>query len=168
MPEPPPPLTRCLITLLLRAAVGLPLLSQGLNGFWAGYAGRGNVYSGFELVSQATPYVQIVVALAVILGFLTTAAAAATVVIGSLPALVQTAVMLAGGVLTPTGAFNSSFYLESLIRSGASGGPLPSVALVWLSSVGWNGWSLDGLIFGPVRGRRQQGGAEPPKSAGAD
>lgn len=161
---------RGILTFLLRLGVGMPLLTSGLNGFWAIHAAGANAFGGrinaspmllpgMEELYLILPYAQIVVALAILLGFLTIAAATASAVLSVFPSIVQILVMIvSGGAVGSMGSFGSANnpYLllnNAMMMSGQSGGMLLTLLLIWLASIGWNGWSLDGLVFQPKKPR---------------
>src|SRR5262245_59150440 len=101
----PGPRLRSLIALVLRAGLGFQVLNAGMTGFLhkslTGGTGplgstvfaRMGVYPGSEGAYPYLPYVEVVVGLALLLGFLTTVAAAVAAVLMMFPALAEAFVL---------------------------------------------------------------------------
>jgi uncharacterized membrane protein YphA (DoxX/SURF4 family) len=154
-PFDPGPQIRHLIVFLLRAGLGMSLLNAGLFG----YLGRGRggvaVLGGLpipapsEPVSELLPIAQIALGLALIFGLFTTVAALAAGLLFLLAPAVQMAVVLGTGFL---GNPNSYAALHEMLGSGPTNGLLLVAAILWLSPVGSNPWSLDRLLFARLPG----------------
>ncbi|MGE3818882.1 MAG: hypothetical protein AB7I30_05560 [Isosphaeraceae bacterium] len=170
--------TRNVVTLLLRLGVGLPLLNSGLKGFWMVRSGRSSPFgtgssasfvsiTGMDGIYLFLPYAEIVIGLAVLVGFLTIAAVAASVALSLLPMLLYALAMItSGGAIDSFGPRGNVYYAieDALTRSGSTGTLLVGVVLIWLASVGWNGWSLDGMMFQPRRDHAEPGVVAPSRT----
>src|SRR5262245_30067472 len=98
----PGPRVRSLVALILRTGLGLQLLNSGLTGFLYVNMGRNlrpgmggaferfGISPGSEEMFRAVPYVQIVIGLALLLGFMTTLAATLAALLVEFPAIAQT------------------------------------------------------------------------------
>ena len=150
------------VAFFLRVGLGLSLLNAGLMGYVLSRNGGGmnpftqsmSVIPGTEPLFDLVPYLQIVVGLALILGFFTTVAAAAAGMLTLLHPLAQTVALLAGGGISARpGMFRFDPSFISLLALGNAPTFLLTAAVLWLSSVRNNPWSLDGLMFAQRRRR---------------
>jgi uncharacterized membrane protein YphA (DoxX/SURF4 family) len=171
-PYSPGPRVRSLIALILRLGLGLQVLNAGLTGYLhmtmpMGPGRFGNssfirlgVYPGSEGIYQFVPYAQIVVGLALMLGFLTAAAAAAAGAVILFPSLAQAFILTTSGMnIDPFMPQNAATQIA--LNSAGATNLLLVAAVLWFSTVGGNAWSLDGLMFA-------RGAASPwPGRAGA-
>lgn len=157
----PSPRTRAVVALLLRLGIGLQLLNAGVNGFHIavslqamGGGGPGlffqtGVYPGSEGFYQVLPYLQISVALAVLLGFFTRAAAVAAAVLMLIPTALQSVMLLVNGTsVQPNFRGFDSMLVQSVLNGSASLNLIVAVMLIYEVSSGFNAWSLDGLMTG--------------------
>ena len=147
---------RLWVTFLLRLGIGLSLLSTGLSGYFGlrmsgGVAwGRAPSYSMLDPFMSGLPYLAIALGLALVLGFLTTASA-----IGAgfysliLPvfAIVQTVMMGSNGGVPFGGRFGNAQYFEMMLSTSLPN-LLTNAAMIWLSPLENNPYSIDALIFG--------------------
>ena len=169
-PLTPGPRTRSLIALVLRFGLGVHLLNVGLTGFLfltmqggGGPSGRYGVYPGTEGALAYLPYVQIVVGLALVLGFLTNVAAALAALVALAPGVAEMVVLLASGPSMNPYSRPDSFFMAVLSGGGAAN-VLLTVAVIWFSHPAVNAWSLDALMFA----RRATPPRPKPKGPGAD
>ena len=149
---------RCWVALLLRVGIGLSLLSMGLASYFGMQGGRagGNMWGQGPSMSMldpflsGLPYLAIGLGLALILGFLTTAAA-----IGAgffsliLPLFAVIQIIGSGGYggINPGGRWgNDQFF--SMMLSMSLPNLLPHAAMIWLSPLENHPYSVDALIFG--------------------
>ena len=162
-PLTPGPRTRSLIALVLRLGLGIHLLNVGLTGFLfltmqggGGPPGRSGVYPGTEGALMYLPYLQIVIGLALVLGFLTNVAAGLAALVALAPGVAEMVVLLTIGPSTNPYARSDSFFM-SVLSGGGAANVLLTVAVVWFSQPAVNAWSLDALMFArrpnPVRPR---------------
>jgi uncharacterized membrane protein YphA (DoxX/SURF4 family) len=180
VPDAPPwsrgpgPRTRALIVLLLRVALGLQFLNAGVIGFLSnrampgrgpypfgpGYPGAGmSLFPGGEILGEFLPTVEIVVGLALLLGFLTTVAAIVAAVLALAPSLLRLVAVLIG-------AFAGGLNLNGIGNPNVMGIEIvvlqlfPILLVIWFAQSAWDIWSLDGLMFAPRRtGPARVGGA---------
>jgi uncharacterized membrane protein YphA (DoxX/SURF4 family) len=151
-PLTPGPRTRSLIALVLRLGLGIHLLNVGLTGFLfltmqgGGPPGRAGVYPGTEGSLMYLPYLQIVIGLALVLGFLTNVAAALAAVVALAPGVAEMVVLLTIGSSMNPYARSDSF-LMSIVSGGGAANVLLTVAVIWFSQPAVNAWSLDALMF---------------------
>jgi uncharacterized membrane protein YphA (DoxX/SURF4 family) len=171
---------RSLITLLFRLGLGLHLLNSGVTGFymnqlsgtrsmgWSPPNARGMIYPGTEVLYQVLPYVEIVTALALLLGFLTTVAAALAAIEALAPLLFRSVVLLLGGLNTNVvnvyGPDPMGF--EALTCGTTFLTLIVASALIWLSGSRCNIWSLDEQMFASRRALPPRG-QSPAKTLGA-
>lgn len=170
--EQPPPRTvlgpdpgrslRIWVALLLRLGIGLSLLSTGLSGYFGLQAGGmrmggGGPWGGgipslsvLDPFVSGLPYLAIGLGLALILGFLTTASAIGAGffnLIMPVFGIVQTIAMGTMGGVNMGGRFGNFQFFEMMMGMGASN-LLANAALIWLSPLENNPFSVDALIFG--------------------
>lgn len=176
--RPPSPPARAAITLLLRLGLGLPMLNtgvgtylaiQGSGGMFPGSGSRNpywfqdtGVFPGAEGVLTVLPYVQIVVGLALVLGFLTTLAAFLAGVLSLTLPLSQAFVLMVIGYPYNRG-IRDAFFVPTQTYTGNAVTLMLSVLTMWLASAGENRWSLDALMF--RRGEAAGVGEVPAPSA---
>lgn len=158
--------TRSLIVLILRLGLGVQLLNSGVAGFYVSQLatnagpswGRGyprtGIYPGTESAYQFLPYLEIVTALAVLLGFFTVVAAAAAAFQSLAPALFQSVVLLGSGLSTNPNGYDMLF-VQSLAHGTMIMNITVAAAVIWLAASGGDGWSLDALMFAPRRAARR-------------
>lgn len=144
---------RVWVTLLLRLGIGLSLLGSGLAGYFGataalGPAGRSSVPMLDPFLS-GLPYLAIVIGLALILGFLTTASAIAAGFFALIPlafSMVQFAISGGAGTSNFAGRWGID-YLTTMGLTGVSN-LLTNATLIWLSPLENNPFSVDAMIFG--------------------
>jgi hypothetical protein len=149
---------RIWVTLLLRLGIGLSLFQTGLAGYFGQQAGgmtggpfgRGPTFSMLDPFMSGMPYLAIGLGLALILGFLTTASALGAGFFSLLLpvfAIVQTVMAGTTGAFNMGGRFgNDQFFM--MMMSSSLPNLLTNAALVWLSPLENNPYSVDALIFG--------------------
>lgn len=159
--------TLALIALILRCGLGVQLMTVGVGGFLYNASRQytnpsvtqemGNAlgyFPGLEATSLVVPYIQIVVGLALVLGFLTAYAAAVAVFLTLFPVVAQVMSVLVTG-LQPHQGRNQEFFLSGALSGGTAAKLLLASAAVWFAPATVNVWSLDVLMFRPrVRARR--------------
>jgi hypothetical protein len=150
---------RIWVALLLRLGLGLSLLSTGLSGYFGLRAGggmAGGPWGGGPSLSMldpfmsGLPYLAIGLGLALILGFLTTASAIGAGLYGLvLPifAIIQTVTMGATGGFNVGGRFGNVQFFEMMMATSLPN-LLTNAAMIWLSPLENNPYSVDALIFG--------------------
>lgn len=168
---------RSLVALLLRLALGLQLLHAGISGFFLRQAmvggGGGNPWSltpfgpgpGNDFTTMTLPYLQISVALALLLGFFTVVAAGISGVLALLPLVIQVLMLLGNWPTSNMGGFGMRTgepFLQMLTYSVSLHVIALSSGLIWISGSGYDAWSLDGLVFSDRRARPR--GSKPAKT----
>jgi hypothetical protein len=150
---------RIWVTLLLRLGIGFSLLSTGLAGYYGlqagggmggGPWGRGPSLSMLDPFMSGLPYLAIGLGLALILGFLTTAAAIGAgffSLILPLFSIVQTVAMGTSGSPGFRGGWASDQFMAMLMMTSLPN-LLTNAAMIWLSPLENNPVSVDALIFG--------------------
>jgi hypothetical protein len=150
---------RIWVTLLLRLGIGLSLLSTGLAGYYGMQAGGGmgrGPWGGGPSMSvldpfmSGLPYLAIGLGLGLILGFLTTASA-----IGAgffsliLPtyAIIQTVMLGTTGTPNFRGGWGNDQFMAMMMMTSLPN-LLTNAAMIWLSPLENNPFSVDALIFG--------------------
>ena len=149
---------RCWVALLLRMGIGLSLLGSGLAGYFGsqrpgggiGVWGQNLSFPALDPFFSALPYIAIGLGLALILGFLTTAAAIASGFFSLLMPIFSIIQIVGAG---PSNGFNRGgmwggdpFFAMMLSMSLPS--LLAQAALIWLSPLENHPYSIDTLIFG--------------------
>jgi uncharacterized membrane protein YphA (DoxX/SURF4 family) len=151
---------RIWVTMLLRLGIGLSLLSTGLAGYFdfamrpggatgpGGLFAQGNALSMLDPFLSGLPYLAIGLGLALILGFLTTASS-----IGAgffsliLPIFAVIHIVATGSARGGlTGPWGNDPFLSMLSTSLPN--LLTNAAMIWLSPLENNPFSVDALIFG--------------------
>jgi uncharacterized membrane protein YphA (DoxX/SURF4 family) len=144
---------RVWVTLLLRFGIGLSLLSTGLAGYFGastGFAAPGrNSFSMIDPFLSGLPYVAIALGLALVLGFLTTASSIAAGFFALIPLLLSM-VQLAFSARSGLPGFGGRWGNDYIAMMGLAGvsNLLPNAALIWLSPLENNPYSVDAMIFG--------------------
>jgi uncharacterized membrane protein YphA (DoxX/SURF4 family) len=166
----PGPRIRHLIVLLLRSGLGMSLLNSGLFGYLG--MGRGGVALVGGLRMPVTPdpafailpVVEIGLGMALLLGLFTTTAALVAGFLFLLAPLLQLILVLGSGF---QGNPNSVAFLslQDILAAGTTSNLLLVAAIMWLSPVGTNPWSLDSLLF--ARDEARQVSTETNTSAAA-
>ena len=168
---------RSLVALLLRFGLGVQLLNAGVVGFFLNQAGRpggmtpwGSGYGqtgvdpGALIAYGYLPYIQIVTALALLLGFLTVTAATVAALVTLAPSLFESVILMGNGLGTHPGAFDS-LVTHSVVHGAMVVNLFLAVSVIWLAASGCNVWSLDGLMFAPWR-RQARKGEKTPRGQG--
>lgn len=168
---------RSLVALLLRFGLGVQLLNAGVIGFFLNQAGRpggmptwGSGYGrtgidpGALIAYGYLPYIQIVTALALLLGFLTVTAATLAALVTLAPSLFESVILMGNGLSTNPGAFDS-LVTPAVVHGAMVVNLFLAVSVIWLAASGCNVWSLDGLMFAP-RWRRSRSGEKSPRGRG--
>jgi uncharacterized membrane protein YphA (DoxX/SURF4 family) len=150
---------RIWVTLLLRLGIGLSLLSTGLTGYFgmhtgggmgSGLWGPGTSLSMLDPFMSGLPYLAIGLGLALILGFLTTAAAIGAgffSLIIPIFAIIQTAMAGSAGGFNMRGQWANEQFLAMMMTMSLPN-LLTNAAMIWLSPLENNPISVDALIFG--------------------
>ena len=130
------------LALFLRVGLGLGLLNSGLVGFHIQQAGGGSPFlqmfgaiPGGDPIFQFIPYLQMIVGLALVLGFFTTVAAVAAAVLSLIQPFSQTVGLLAGGMVAMRqGPFRFDPSMASLFSIGGTSTLLLNAVVLWLSA----------------------------------
>ena len=148
---------RIWVTLLLRIGIGLSLLSTGLAGYfglraggngWRLY-GPGASMAMLDPVMSSLPYVAIGLGLALILGFLTTASAIGAGFFGLILPVFAIIQIAAGGQSNGfMGGRGGGDEFLTMMMSMSLPNLLTNAAMIWLSPIENNPYSVDALIFG--------------------
>jgi uncharacterized membrane protein YphA (DoxX/SURF4 family) len=154
------PIARLLpvVALYLRISVGIGLLSNGLvslvgstqNGFGGPFGGGSIFGPGMEPIAEVLPYVNLVIGLALIVGFFTTLfamiAAAASFIT---PLLTSFMIVASFGMSSGRmgGMGGMSGLIDSILMGTLGVQPITYVALILLSPMKINKYSLDTLIY---------------------
>ncbi len=146
--------------MLLRLGIGLSLLSTGLAGYFGLQAGGmrmgGGPWGGGASLSMldpfmsGLPYLAIGLGLALILGFLTTASAIGAgffSLILPIFVIIQTVSMGSTGGFNMGGRWGNDQFLAMMMSSSLPN-LLTNAAMIWLSPLENNPFSVDALIFG--------------------
>jgi uncharacterized membrane protein YphA (DoxX/SURF4 family) len=157
-PYAPSPRLRSLIALVLRLGLGLQVFNAGLIGYVQQGAPGGpgrfgmnslvrlGIYPGSEPVAQFVPYVQIVVGLALMVGFLTAVAAVAAAFLALFPSIAEAFILSTSGLnLDPFQRQNAE--TMAAMNGAMAANLLLIAAVLWFSHASGNAWSLDGLMF---------------------
>jgi hypothetical protein len=148
------------IAFLFRGTLGLGLLNAGLFSYQALKVGaapwnvlgrnpymRMTTYGGAAMYYHSLPYVQIVLGLALVLGFMTTYAAVGTGLVLLFDSMIQSVMLVAVGLPGNQGMMGG-LAANNVLMSGLATAVLLTAGLIWLSASGCNPWSLDALVFG--------------------
>jgi uncharacterized membrane protein YphA (DoxX/SURF4 family) len=158
-----------MIALVLRLTLGLGLLDDGVSGYIVSNVGGGgfNPYNpvtygrvaprppwavpvpGWDEFSRALPYVEIVVGVAIVLGFFTTYTASVAALMPVLVRSLKVVYLLLAGTSDPN--LVNSLLPFGWYEQGALPNLVVAVAVVWLSSSGDDRLSLDALIWRRTR-----------------
>jgi hypothetical protein len=148
---------RCWTAFLLRVGIGLSLLGSGLAGYFGMQVGRGGAnawgmgpsMSMLDPFMSGLPYVAIGLGLALILGFLTTAAAIGAGLFSLImPALLIVQIVASGGMggMNMGGRWGNDPFLAMMLSMSLPN-LLVHATMIWLSPMENHPYSIDALIF---------------------
>jgi uncharacterized membrane protein YphA (DoxX/SURF4 family) len=159
-PAGPHPAASGLVAVILRLTLGLSLLDDGITHYLIGGPGgpRFNPYfgpfspnpaglpnfPGWEDFTRLLPYLEIIVGVALILGFFTTVAASAAALWPLLLRVMKVAFVLIAGPAEPN--IVMSLAPVGMYQQATLPLLLMALALIWLASSGTNPFSLDALM----------------------
>ena len=144
------PFLRAFLALVLRVGLGLGLLNMGLFGYMIQKTGRIPRFAPGArmppswaplMYHQSLPQLQIVLGVAILLGFLTIYASVLTALVQLIEPLLQLITLVGMGV-----PGNQAWATSYAMYSGSSS-LLMAVAVAWLAADGLNPLSIDSLVF---------------------
>jgi flagellar biosynthesis protein FliQ len=156
--QDPGRMIRCWVAGFVRVGIGLSMLGSGLRGYFAqqnvgfrnGLSGIGSLGGALDPLFLALPYFSIALGVALLVGFLTTAAAIGAAFLSLLPSVLLIIEVIARFGMPMGGGFGrfGGDPFESMFLTLSLSQMLPYAVMIWLSPLENNPISFDALIFG--------------------